>query len=151
MRLTQYSDYGIRVLIYLGLRQEGLTTIAEIADAYRISKNHLMKVVQRLAEAGFISSRRGKSGGLRLNRPPDRIVIGEVFRALEADFGLVECMRPGNQCVITPSCRLAAIVAKAGDRFLAVLDEYTLADVLNDPDTIEDMRRLLAIRVESYS
>lgn len=145
MKLTQYSDYGLRVLIFIGLKKNGLSTIGEIAAAYGISRNHLMKVVNQLVSAGFVESRRGKSGGLRLAQRADAIVVGNVIKNLEPDFGLVECMRPGNACKITARCRLRGMVSEAAAAFLAVLDRYTLADILNDADQRDMLGKLLGM------
>ena len=143
MRLTVYTDYSLRVLMYLGIRPDRLCTIQEIATAYDISRNHLMKVAHQLGLAGYVDTVRGRGGGLRLARPPAQIGIGAVVRACEEDFRLVECFDPErNRCVITPACRLTAMLAEALDAYLAVLDSYTLADLLRD-DT--RLRRLLAI------
>lgn len=134
MRLTQYTDFSIRVLIYLGLYPDRRCTIQEIADGYRISRNHLMKVVQQLAQAGYVESMRGSGGGLRLGKPVDQINLAEVVEEMEPDFGLVECFRENNQCVITPACRLPPMLARATRAFLDVLRDYTLADLLGEKD-----------------
>lgn len=130
MRLTQHTDYALRVLIFLGLKSGDLATIQEIAESYDISRNHLMKVVQELAGKGYIKSTRGAGGGIRLSRAPEAINLGDVFGAMEADAGLVECLRPENACVITPACSLAAILKAAAAAFAAELSNYTLADLL---------------------
>ena len=145
MKLTQYSDYGIRVLTYLGLNPTDQATVGEIAGAFDISRNHLMKVVQQLVGQGFVESRRGKQGGLRLARSPDRINIGVVIRALENDFALVECMREQCDCRIAPVCRFSGLVEEAQDAFLNVLDRYTLADLLPGGG---QRRQLAALLVE---
>lgn len=132
MRLTQFSGYGLRVLIYAGLRGDQLSTIAEIAEAYGISKNHLMKVVQQLVSEGFLRSRRGKKGGVQLARHPEQISIGEVVVAMEPGFGMAECMRQGNECALTPACRLRAKLKEANEAFLSVLDDVALSDILHD-------------------
>lgn len=147
MRLTQYTDFSLRVLIYLGLQPDRRCTIREISEAYSISRNHLMKVVQQLAAEGYVESTRGVGGGLRLAHAPDRIVVGKVVRAMEPDLGLVECMRPDNQCVITEACRLMGILDEARRAFVAVLDRYTLADIL-DSGQGKRLRGLLGIRVD---
>jgi len=144
VRLTQYTDYSIRVLVYLGVQGEGLSTIGDISRAYDISRNHLMKVVQQLAAAGYIHSRRGKGGGIRLNHPPEKISLGMVVRDMEPDFGLVECFRPENQCVITGACLLPATLNRAFQAFLDELDKVTLADVLT-PDKIPELTLKLQI------
>lgn len=130
MRLTQYTDFSLRVLIYLGVNREARSTIRSISEAYGISQNHLMKVVQQLAAAGHIQSRRGKGGGIRLAREPTQISIGQVVRDMEPDFGLVECLRPENACVITTACALPGILGQAQSAFMNTLDHYTLADLL---------------------
>jgi len=142
MRLTQYTDFSIRVLIYLSLHPERRCTIQEIAEGYRISRNHLMKVVQQLAQAGYVESTRGSGGGLKLGRPVEKINLGEVIKEMEPDFGLVECFRENNECVITPACRLPPMLSRATRAFLDVLGEYTLADLLGEKDAAR-MRILL--------
>jgi Rrf2 family nitric oxide-sensitive transcriptional repressor len=134
MRLTTYTDYGLRVLIYLGLRGERLTTIQEISEQYGISRNHLMKLVHELGQLGYVETIRGKHGGLRLGRPPDRITVGEIVRRLEPDMALVECFQPSDvhdvQCQIVRDCVLRPALQQALERFLMTLDGYTLADLL---------------------
>lgn len=136
MRLTRYTDYAMRVLLYLGARPERLCSIAEIAAAYRISQNHLMKVVNDLARAGYVASVRGRGGGLRLARDPAQINVGEVVRHTEDGFDLVDC----GSCVIAPACGLTAALREALCAFMATLDRYTLADLLARR---ADMARLL--------
>lgn len=147
MRLTQYSGYGLRALMYVGLKGEELSTIAEIAEAHGISRNHLMKVVQQLAAEGFVYSRRGKNGGIRLAAPPDRLSVGEVVRALEPNFGVADCMRADRNCVLVGVCRLRAKLREASEAFLHVLDEVTLADLLDGPGHQLVMRELLGQEV----
>lgn len=126
MRLTLYSDYAMRVLIYLAARPERLCQIGEISRAYGISQNHLMKVVHDLARAGFVTTARGRSGGLRLARPPETISVGAVVRHTEDGFNLVDC----PSCVISPGCGLRGVFGEAVLAFLQVLDRSTLADVM---------------------
>ena len=131
MRLTVYTDFSLRVLMFLALKGDGLATIAEIAKAYGISKNHLMKVVYQLGLAGYVETVRGKGGGLRLARPPQDIVIGEVVRHTEPDMALVPCFAPDDaSCTIFPSCALHGALSGARDAFLAALDKHTLADLV---------------------
>jgi Rrf2 family transcriptional regulator, nitric oxide-sensitive transcriptional repressor len=131
MRLTTFSDYSFRVLIYLGRAPGALATIDQIASAYGISPNHLMKVVHYLSQEGYIETVRGKGGGMRLARPPGSINVGKVLRATEEGFDLVECLQPGRPgCRIAPACVLKGALTQARDAFLAVLDRYTLADLL---------------------
>lgn len=133
MRLTDYTDYALRVLLYLAVREEGLTTIHDISEAYGISKNHLMKVVQRLGELGWIDTVRGRNGGLRLNERSLGLTIGEVVRCTEGDFAIVGCFpREGAEprsCVIEPQCRLKHVFESARDAFLAELDRHTLGEL----------------------
>ncbi len=129
MRLTTYTDYGLRLLIYVSLKDGELATIQEVADAYAISKNHLMKVAYHLGQCGFLETVRGRGGGLRLAQPPERIRVGDVVRRMEDDFVLVECLGPSNVCRITRACRLKGILADALEAYLAVLDRYSLADL----------------------
>jgi Rrf2 family nitric oxide-sensitive transcriptional repressor len=130
MRLTVYTDYSLRVLMFLALKQDGLATIAEIAGAYRISKNHLMKIAHQLGLAGYVETVRGKGGGLRLARPPEAIVLGEVVRRTEPDMALVPCFESAACCRIAPSCELYDVLEEAKSAFLAVLDRHTLADLV---------------------
>jgi len=148
MRLTQYTDYSLRVLIYLGLHDHRRCTIREISRAYGISRNHLMKVVQQLAAEGFVESARGVGGGLVLSADAVSLTVGRIVRAMEPELGLVECMRPGNECVITPACSLAGMLDEACRAFLEILDRYTLGDILA-PKCRGELSRLLDIRLET--
>lgn len=128
MQLTRYTDYAVRVLLHVGARDEGsLSSISEIADVYDISRNHLMKVVQDLGQAGFLTTVRGRGGGLKLGRAADEITIGQIVRHTETGFDLVDC----SSCIIAPACSLPRILNEATAAFLQVLDRYTLADVLS--------------------
>jgi Rrf2 family nitric oxide-sensitive transcriptional repressor len=135
MRLTDYTDYSLRVLLYLAVRSEGLATIQDISDAYGISKNHLMKVVQRLAELGWVETVRGRNGGLRLFEHSSSLTVGEVVRAAESDFALVSCFNGTDadgvhrDCVIQSQCRLKGIIESARDAFFRELDSYTIRDL----------------------
>ncbi|HKV53468.1 MAG TPA: Rrf2 family transcriptional regulator [Candidatus Binataceae bacterium] len=131
MELTYHTDYSFRVLIYLGLRAGSLCQIADIAEHYSISRNHLVKVVHHLAQGGFVSTFRGKGGGVTLARDPATINVGKVVRYSEGPMRLVECFRgPGRQCAISQACTLAGIFNEAAESFLATLDRYSLADLL---------------------
>lgn len=132
MRLTMYTDFSLRVLMYIGSKDKmELSTIQEISTAYDISKNHLMKVTYELGKLGFIETIRGRGGGIRLALTPEEINIGEVIRQTEDDFNLVECFNcTTNLCVITPVCKLRNILHQALAAYLAVLDQYTLQDLL---------------------
>jgi Rrf2 family nitric oxide-sensitive transcriptional repressor len=137
MHLKQYTDYSLRVLIYLGIHPERLVTIAEIAEAFGISKNHLMKVVNDLVTKGYIQSVKGKFGGLRLNLDPSAIQIGAVVRQMEGDFELVECHGTSNTCRILPACKLKQVLFEATQQFLAALDPYSLADVIDNHSVLK--------------
>jgi Rrf2 family transcriptional regulator, nitric oxide-sensitive transcriptional repressor len=145
MRVTRYTDYSLRVLVYLGLRPDRRSTIREISEAYDISRNHLMKVVQQLVSRGYVQSVRGVGGGLNLALPVTDIGVGNVVRDMEPDLALVECMRSGNQCVITRSCKLKHMLGRARDSFIDVLNEYSLADILS-PDEARELA--LALKLE---
>jgi Rrf2 family nitric oxide-sensitive transcriptional repressor len=133
MRLTDYTDYALRTLMYLGAHADATATIQEIADAYGISKNHLMKIVHEFGQAGYIETSRGRGGGIRLGRPPKEISIGDVVRLAEGEFKLVECFGPsGNRCAITPVCKLKTVFKRGLDAFMAELDRYTLADLIEN-------------------
>jgi Rrf2 family nitric oxide-sensitive transcriptional repressor len=130
MQLTRYTDYSLRVLMYLAVHQEDLATIEEIAEAYGISKAHLMKIVHQLGLAGYVETVRGRGGGLRLARAPESIRIGEVVRHTET-MPLVECFDPKtSHCRIEPACDLRAALKDALGAFLRALDGYTLADLV---------------------
>lgn len=144
MRITRYTDYSLRVLIYLGLKGETLSTIKEIAARYDISKNHLMKVVHDLQQRGYVETLRGKNGGLRLKRAPEDVCIGTLVRATEEASALVECFGEKNACVITPECELKFMLHEALQAFYGVLDCYTLADLVT-PRRRPGLERLLCI------
>lgn len=140
MRLTVHTDYALRVLMYLAVHPEPKPTIGEIAASYRISRNHLMKVVYGLGLAGYLETVRGKKGGLRLARPSAEIRIGEVVRATEPDLALVPCFDPVNAgCAVLPACRLRGVLHRARAAFLAVLDETTLAELVQDRDLLDEL------------
>jgi Rrf2 family transcriptional regulator, nitric oxide-sensitive transcriptional repressor len=131
MRLTQFTDYALRTLIYAGVNDARLVPVAEIAESYGISYHHLVKVAALLAELGFVESVRGRNGGIRLARPPAEINIGDVVRRTEPDFHIVECFDGSRDtCPITPACMLKNVLQSATESFLATLDGYTLADFL---------------------
>ena len=131
MQLTLYTDYSLRVLIYLAVHRDSMVTTAEIARAYAISASHLAKVVKQLAQQGYIESARGRGGGMRLALPADEIVIGDVVRSSEERLALVECFdSEANECCIEPACGLARAMDEALRAFMDVLDGYTLADAV---------------------
>lgn len=131
MRLTSFTDYGLRVLMRLAGETDRAFTTAELADEFRVSRNHLAKVISTLAGAGYLETRRGGGGGARLARPASDIRLGDVVAVLEADQALVECFAPGNNaCTLIPGCRLKARLAHAEAAFLADLNASTLADCI---------------------
>ncbi len=133
MRLSTFSDYSLRVLMYLGAQPDRLATIAEIAAAHGISESHLMKVVHQLGRCGLVETVRGKGGGMRLAIAPQNIVLGDVIRQTESDFTLVECFGANATCRIQGACHLNAILDEALNALFLVLDGYTLADLLGNP------------------
>jgi len=133
MQLTRFTDYSLRVLIHLAYRKGELATIGEIATSHAISENHLMKVVHRLARLGYIETLRGKGGGMRLARAPDKIRVGAVVRDMEETLAPAECLETARpcDCRLLPSCRLQGVLRDAQHAFLQHLDGYTLRDLLN--------------------
>ena len=130
MRLTVHTDYSLRLLMYLATNGDKLATIGEIADTYGISKNHLMKVAYELGRHGILETVRGRKGGLRLARWPEKICLGEIVRLTEDNFTMVECFdETTNACIIAGPCRLRGVLSNALKAYLAVLDGYTLADL----------------------
>lgn len=138
MRLKSYTDYALRVLMHLAAKPDRLSSIAEMARTYRISHNHLMKVVHDLRKEGFLDAVRGRTGGVRLARPASEISVGQVVRHTESGFDLVDC----GSCVIAPACALTAALHEARNAFMAVLDGYSLADLVEDRRS--GLRELLA-------
>lgn len=140
MRVTTFSDYAMRVLMYLGLHDDRQATIDEIAAAYGISAHHLSKVVHTLGRAGWLKTIRGKGGGLRLAMPPEEIRVGDVVHLCEGDSPYVECkVNDLKNCRIAPACRLSGILGGAFKLFYDELNRYTLADLVEDPQTLEDL------------
>ena len=133
MRLTTFTDYSLRVLMFVAVKNGGRTTIDEIARGYGISRNHLMKVVFRLGQLGYLATVRGKGGGVTLAKPPEAINIGALVRQTEDDLAIVECFQKGEAragCAIQPACVLRNALGEAVRAFVAVLDSYTLADLI---------------------
>lgn len=141
MRLTTLTDFSLRMLMHLALKPDGRATIAEVATAYRVSENHLMKVAHLLGQAGLLKTLRGRGGGLALARPASEITAGQAVRSMEPDMELVPCFGSGP-CVLQPACRLKHRLHRAREAFLAVLDETTIADLVEPDDAL---RRLLGI------
>lgn len=131
MRLTTYTDYALRTLMYLAANREQLVTIQDIADAHSIAKNHLTKVVHQLGLLGYVESLRGRNGGLRLGREPDQINIGAVVRSTEPDFYMAECFDPKKGfCMMNTACSLKSVLSSATAAYLSVLDGVTLASLM---------------------
>ncbi|WP_428624040.1 RrF2 family transcriptional regulator [Sedimenticola sp.] len=138
MRLTTFTDYTIRVLIFLALDRERLATAGELATRYGISHNHLTKVVHYLGQQGYIETLRGKGGGIRLALSPEVINIGTLIRQSEQNSNLVECFNAEtSQCRISPACRLAGVLGEAQEAFFQVLEKYTLADLTSNADALD--------------
>lgn len=139
MQLTQFTDYSLRALIYIALRKE-LCTINDIANAYSISSNHLLKIIHNLSKMGVIKTARGKSGGITLAQNPSEINLGELVFKLEPNFDLVPCFNKEKaNCCIAPVCKLKRILLDAKEKFLTVLKEYTLEDILDKPIALKEL------------
>jgi Rrf2 family nitric oxide-sensitive transcriptional repressor len=142
MRLTTFTDYSLRVLIYLGAHRGERATIAEIAAAFGVSENHLTKVVHVLGREGFLSNTRGRGGGLELARATRDINVGAVVRSTEGGAVPAECFEPGNEdCLIVRACRLRGVLKQAVDAFYAVLDQYTLEDLVTERSGVARLLR----------
>jgi Rrf2 family nitric oxide-sensitive transcriptional repressor len=137
MRLTEFTDYSLRVLLFCAGNPGRSITIAELAQSYGISRNHLMKVVHDLSREGLIQTTRGRGGGLQLLRPAAEICIGDVVRHAEPDFRMVECFdAQTNACTLSSHCRLQSVIGKALRGFMAELDQVTLADLVRRPQAL---------------
>lgn len=140
MRLTLQADYSFRVLIYLAVNSRRPTRVADVAESYGISRNHLLKVALRLGRLGYLTTVRGRAGGIALAKRPEEINLGKVVRQMEDDFALVQCMHlNGGTCQITPACRLKGVVGKALEAFLSVFDGYSLADIAGNRDMLAEL------------
>ncbi|MDX8379906.1 MAG: Rrf2 family transcriptional regulator [Gallionella sp.] len=130
MRLTLYTDYSLRVLLYLAKNEDKMVTITELADFYKISRNHLVKVVHNLGIKDYLITTRGRKGGIKLARPAKDILIGTVVKSTEPDFDLLECFNPAtDKCIVSNACSLKHLLFEAKSHFLAVLNQHTLADM----------------------
>lgn len=146
MRLTIYTDYALRLLMYLALKNDGLATIGEIAKSYGVSKNHMMKVAYQLGTAGYVETVRGRSGGLRLAKPAESIGLGEIVRHTEPDMALVPCFQPIDApCTIQRCCVLRKALDKARTAFVDVLDGYTLGDLTRPRSPLQELLSIAAI------
>ena len=137
MKLTQYSDLGFRLLMYLAMRRDEIITIQEVSFRFGISNNHLVKISHQLTKTGLIESTRGRNGGVRLGRPPENITLEDVLLATEENFDLVECFGTNNQCVITDVCKLNGILDDALAAFFSVLRQTSLADLVKNRKSLE--------------
>jgi Rrf2 family nitric oxide-sensitive transcriptional repressor len=147
MRLTVYTDYSLRLLMYLALKDDGLATIEEIAKGYGISKNHLMKVAHQLGVAGYIDTVRGRHGGLRLAKPAKAIGLGEVVRHTEPDMAIVMCFEPVNaDCAVLPYCVLRKALERARAAFINVLDDYTLSDLVKPRASLQALLAIAPVK-----
>lgn len=136
MQLTQFTDYSLRALIYIALRKESCT-IKEITGAYGISNNHMIKIIHNLAKLGLIKTIRGKNGGILMAARPESINLGRLIAQLEPHFDLVPCFNKEKaNCCIAPVCKLKGILHEAQTAFMGVLERYTLADVLHNPNEL---------------
>jgi Rrf2 family nitric oxide-sensitive transcriptional repressor len=138
--LTVYTDYALRLLMYLAVKEDGLTKIADVAASYGISKNHLSKVAYQLGIAGYVETIRGRKGGLRLARPAADIRIGDVIRHAEPDMAIVPCFGPVDAfCAIEPCCVLRGALARAEEAFIEALNGYSLADLARPRSPLRSM------------
>jgi Rrf2 family nitric oxide-sensitive transcriptional repressor len=136
MELSRFTDYSLRTLLFAGLHPDRILTVPEVANAYGISENHLVKVTHKLGKLGYLETRRGRSGGFRLSREPDTINLGEVVRATES-LALVECLgSDGGRCPIVRACILKRVISEARDAFLETFDRYTLQDMIRPRDAL---------------
>lgn len=145
MKLTAFTDYALRVLMFLAAEPDRRATVAEICTAFDVKANHLTKVVHHLARKGWVATVRGKGGGLTLARPAEAIRLGEVVREAEGQDLLAECFSArGNHCAIVSQCRLKGVLAEAVEAFHAVLDRYTLADITANRHELVQLLRFVA-------
>lgn len=146
MQLTHYTDYGLRVLIFLSLQEdEQRVTITDIAEHFDIPRNHLVKVVHRLGILNYLHTTRGKKGGIRLGQAADQIRIGDVVRQMETKLDIVNCQTP-SPCPIKTQCQLKPILQEAADAFLNVLDQYTIADLQQSPNQLKSLLQWQTMR-----
>ena len=152
MQLTRFTDYSLRTLIYLALNRDRWVIISEIAKVYRVSENHLMKIVHRLAQQGYIETLRGKGGGMRLARQPDAIQIGTVVRHTEENMDIAECFDPRKRdCPMLPECALKAALIAARESFLDTLDTYTVADLVANKVPMDTVVRIPSLKKKTAS
>lgn len=142
MQLTQFTDYSLRALIYIALKKEQCT-INEIATAYDISSHHLVKIIHNLSKLGVLNTHRGRKGGITMAQAPSTINLGELILTLEPNFDLVPCFNKEKAtCCIAPVCKLKGILFEAKEKFIAVLKEYTFADILYNPIALNELLQI---------
>jgi len=147
MELSRFSDYSLRVLMYAASKGDEKVTLSELANVHRISQHHLVKIVHYLGKLGYLQNRRGRCGGIRLGKEASEITVGEVIRKTETHFHLTECFQAGtNTCRLAPACRLKGVFQQACEAFLAVLDDYTLEDLV-----VNQKRALLALTPQTHN
>ncbi len=133
MKLTSFTDYSLRLLMYVAVNEDRLVSIKEVSEVFGISRNHLMKIVHELGKGGYLQTVRGKNGGFRLGRPADKINLGDLIRYTEDDLAIVECFEEGNKnCKIVERCILSGVLHMAMEAFFRVLDGHTLSDLTED-------------------
>lgn len=142
MQLTSFSDYAIRVLMYVAMKEPGLSSITEVADAHKIARPHVVKIVHELGRGGYLETQRGRGGGIRLARPATEVNLGALIRFTEKNLALVDCMGGGGSCVVVSACGLQAVFRKALDAFFQELEKHTLADILGPA---HKLRQLMAL------
>ena len=145
MRLTQHTDYGLRLLMYVALKNGQRCTIREAAESFDISRNHLMKIANLLQHHGVLNATRGKGGGLQLAKPANTLRLGDLVQTLEPDMALAECLGDNNRCVVTPQCLLIGVLSDALREFIRTLNQYTLEDICVPKE--RELRRLLQIEL----
>ena len=147
MQLTRFTDYALRTLMYLALHRDRLVIISEIAKVYHVSENHLMKIVHRLAQHGYIETQRGKGGGMRLARQPEDIQVGMVVRHTEENMDIAECFDPQlRDCPMLPECVLKSALISARASFLEKLDSYTVADLTANKKPMESVVKITRLK-----
>lgn len=152
MQLSAFTDFSLRVLIYAAVRDDRLCTVDEIASAFDISRHHLVKVVNELGRLGYVETRRGRGGGFQLACVPAKTRLGDVVRQMEGNLTLVECFdRKTNACPLTRACGLKGALREAFDAFFAVLDRYTLADLVAEPRWVTSVVNLLPPRRHAHA
>ncbi len=150
MRLTHHSNYAMRLLMYCALMDKPVCRIADVADAFGISENHLTKIAQKLSQIGVIETVRGRNGGVSLAKTPEEVNVGEIIRVTEENLILVECFsEETNTCPITAACRFKRILQQGLMAFLSVLDGYTLADLIASPDQLKPLMKLADMQLDA--